>query len=87
MNSPIIFDNCDRLSLETSSEIDSIVTVAVGSCFCKSEVADLIAALAEAAVDATLAPEMDPAMLPSSESVSESSSPIAVAALALCLAF
>ena len=52
------------------SEIYSIVTVAFGSCFCKSAVADLIAALAEAAVDTTLAPEIDPAVLPTSESVS-----------------
>ena len=73
------------LLLGTPSELDSIVTFNVGSYRCTSAMAELKSALADSAVDTTLAPELDPAELPASEMLSELSTSTAVAAFALCL--
>jgi len=68
------------LLLGTPSELDSIVTFNVGSYRCASAMAELKSALADSAVDTTLAPELDPAILPASEMLSELSTSTAVAA-------
>ena len=73
------------LLLGTPSELDSIVTFNVGSYLCTSAMAELKSALADSAVDTTLAPKLDPAILPTSEMLSELSTSAAAAALALCL--
>ena len=59
------------LLLGTPSEFDSIVTFNVGSYLCTSAMAELKSVLADSAVDTTLAPELDPAILPASEMLSE----------------